>query len=1035
MYKKKSGILQKIAIFLLCIAMMIPPVSARAEETTFKGVTTSTLYVRPEKGSNDSLGVLQKGEEVSGVVDGAWLKIKYGEETAYVAKQFVVEKADDKIVGYTTSSLYIRPSKGSKKSLGILAKGETITGKIEDDWIHFLYNGKDAYIAKAFVHRVDTSGKEVTGYTTSSIYVRSTPGSKYSLGILDKGTKVTGYETGAWLLVNYKGQVGYIAKAFVQDTKPEEGGSTQPVSLSGLTTSSLFVRPSKGSRRSLGILGKGEAVSGTVEGQWLHIKYKGQDGYIAKAFVKEVDTSNKITGYTSSSLFVRPKPGSRNSLGILSKGTKVTGYENGAWLLVNYNNQAGYIAKAFVQDTKPEESEPEQGEDIFGITTSSLYVRPYKGSRRSLGILPQGVTVKGVVEGGWVRFTYNKQTAYVAKAFVEEVDTSTTTTGYTSSSLYVRPKPGSRNNLGVLAKGTKVTGYETGPWLLVNYNNRAGYIAKAFVLSEPPEEDPDEGRTFSAMTTSSLYVRPFKGSRRNLGILPKGRVVEGKVEGDWFHFSYKNQDAYIAKAFIEEVDTSLPMTGYTTSSLYVRPKPGSKRSLGILDKGTKVTGFESGAWLMVKYKNRVAYIAKAFIQSNPPEPSQPTSDGFTGITTSSLYIRPFKGSNQNLGIMPKGEPIKGVVEGNWIRFTYNGQDAYLAKAFVKETDLTGRVTGYTSSSLYVRPFKGSKSKLGILPAGAKVIGYESGAWVLIKYNNQNGYIAKAFVQDNPPSRVQPNEPTVNPVKPDGSHKIISGYMKTSGYLRPSKGSKKSLTILSAGTYVEGYDLGAWLQVNYNGQAAYLAKFLVGPYQRRKPKLKSNERFLIDISYYQKPQNIDYDRLAKEVDGVIIRVGYTGHGTGKSYYKDSAFERHYREFTKRGIPVGGYWYACADCSNLGKAEANFMLNCIRGKNFQLPLYWDTEDTYHQSKVSRAQLTDAGKAFVKRIEQAGYKAGIYGPRSWLNNRLSMNQFDCSVWVAEWGVPQTIYAGPYDIWQCTNDCRLPGYNGPLDGSILYL
>src|SRR5690625_5546033 len=59
---------------------------------------------------------------------------------------------------------------------------------------------------------------------------------------------------------------------------------------------------------------------------------------------------------------------------------------------------------------------------------------------------------------------------------------------------------------------------------------------------------------------------------------------------------------------------------------------------------------------------------------------------------------------------------------------------------------------------------------------------------------------------------------------------------------------------------------------------------------------------IDISTWQKPSQINYDHLAKEVDFVILRAGYTGHGTGVSLHKDDAFEQHYKAFHERGIPV-------------------------------------------------------------------------------------------------------------------------------------
>ena len=45
---------------------------------------------------------------------------------------------------------------------------------------------------------------------------------------------------------------------------------------------------------------------------------------------------------------------------------------------------------------------------------------------------------------------------------------------------------------------------------------------------------------------------------------------------------------------------------------------------------------------------------------------------------------------------------------------------------------------------------------------------------------------------------------------------------------------------------------------------------------------------LDISSYQK--GINFDIIQKNgIDFIILRGGYTGWGTGKSYYKDSCFD--------------------------------------------------------------------------------------------------------------------------------------------------
>lgn len=78
----------------------------------------------------------------------------------------------------------------------------------------------------------------------------------------------------------------------------------------------------------------------------------------------------------------------------------------------------------------------------------------------------------------------------------------------------------------------------------------------------------------------------------------------------------------------------------------------------------------------------------------------------------------------------------------------------------------------------------------------------------------------------------------------------------------------------------------------------------------------------DISYYQKPINIDYDKFCQNIGGCIIRGGYTGWGTGIDKHKDESFEQHYAELKKRDIPVGSYYYSCAITPQQAKDEAIF-----------------------------------------------------------------------------------------------------------------
>lgn len=192
--------------------------------------------------------------------------------------------------------------------------------------------------------------------------------------------------------------------------------------------------------------------------------------------------------------------------------------------------------------------------------------------------------------------------------------------------------------------------------------------------------------------------------------------------------------------------------------------------------------------------------------------------------------------------------------------------------------------------------------------------------------------------------------------------------------------------------------------------------------------------VMDVSYWQNPNAMNFDRIAQQIGGVILRIGYTGHES-LTQQPDSTFETYYREFKKRGVPVGCYFYSCASTVPQGIREANFVINRLRGKQLELPVYWDTEDEYHQRGTSRAQLTDTALAFLSTLRNARYYCGIYSSTSWLYHELDMSRLqDYEVWVAHYGVSKPGYSGNYGMWQFTSQGELEGFSHDLDLSYMY-
>ena len=188
--------------------------------------------------------------------------------------------------------------------------------------------------------------------------------------------------------------------------------------------------------------------------------------------------------------------------------------------------------------------------------------------------------------------------------------------------------------------------------------------------------------------------------------------------------------------------------------------------------------------------------------------------------------------------------------------------------------------------------------------------------------------------------------------------------------------------------------------------------------------------ILDISSWQLPSAINYDALAASVSGVIIRIGYTGTYSGSSYNKDESFERHYAEFTKRGIPVGVYWYSCANAGSEGAAEAQKALQFLGGRHLDFPVYIDVEDPTHQLPASMSTLTAQTQQFISTVRSGGYTAGVYSSSSWYSSKLNYSALvnsGAKIWVAQWSVNPPSIA--YGMWQYSSSGHLNGYSGRLD------
>lgn len=195
-------------------------------------------------------------------------------------------------------------------------------------------------------------------------------------------------------------------------------------------------------------------------------------------------------------------------------------------------------------------------------------------------------------------------------------------------------------------------------------------------------------------------------------------------------------------------------------------------------------------------------------------------------------------------------------------------------------------------------------------------------------------------------------------------------------------------------------------------------------------------FGIDVSKWQ--GNFDFRNAQRQgVKFAILRAGYTGSSDGVSKAVDVKYEQFYKECKKLGIGVGAYWFSRATSKAKGEAEAKYMYDkCLKGKQFEYPIYIDVEDTVYQKKASKKAVTEAIIGFCEYLENKGYWVGIYasdisGFKEMMNTG-DLKAYD--KWVARYG-SEPKYVTSYGMWQFSStNGKIKGASNSLDLDYAY-
>jgi GH25 family lysozyme M1 (1,4-beta-N-acetylmuramidase) len=121
------------------------------------------------------------------------------------------------------------------------------------------------------------------------------------------------------------------------------------------------------------------------------------------------------------------------------------------------------------------------------------------------------------------------------------------------------------------------------------------------------------------------------------------------------------------------------------------------------------------------------------------------------------------------------------------------------------------------------------------------------------------------------------------------------------------------------------------------------------------------------------------------------------------------------------------------------KACFVLDQIRDYDVDGPVVFDMEHpeigTDRILNVPCEEKTRIAKAFLSRVQKAGYKAMLYNSTGLFDEFFEMDMLgEFPLWAAEYGsLPH--YSYMFEIWQYTNRGRVDGITGNVDMDIQFI
>ena len=154
------------------------------------------------------------------------------------------------------------------------------------------------------------------------------------------------------------------------------------------------------------------------------------------------------------------------------------------------------------------------------------------------------------------------------------------------------------------------------------------------------------------------------------------------------------------------------------------------------------------------------------------------------------------------------------------------------------------------------------------------------------------------------------------------------------------------------------------------------------------------------------------------------------------FTDSKFVRNITEASKTKMKLGVWHWMTARSVTEAIYEADYFLDVIAPYRDRITLWAaaDVESDRYLGDLGKSELTEITRAFLERIQRAGYRSMLYTNPNFLKYRFTKNAFnDTDIWLAHYGVKKPMQVPHLKIWQHSAG-RVYGISTDVDLDIGY-